>query len=99
MLGLLYRMFILITTNLTRNIDRTLTGSDPDEDGIMTEENHGMLLCETHLLRARATLVLPKAVQREFVEDLDDLLDVKAGVGRQVNVLRRIEWAYSRWLQ
>jgi nuclear-control-of-ATPase protein 2 len=52
-----------------------------------------------HLLRQRATQVLPKNVQREFLEDLDDLLDVKGAVARQVNALRRIEWAYAKWLQ
>lgn len=82
-----------------RNIDRTLTSSDLDEDGIISEENHGFLLCDAHLLRQRATQVLPRNVQREFLEDLDDLLDVKAGVGRQINALRRIEWAYAKWLQ
>jgi nuclear-control-of-ATPase protein 2 len=89
----------MLITNSDRNIDRTLTSSDPDDDGVISEEQHGVLLCEAHLLRQRATSVLPRTIQREFLEDLDDLLDVKAGVARQVNVLRRIEWAYSRWLQ
>ncbi|KAJ9502306.1 Nuclear control of ATPase protein 2 [Exophiala xenobiotica] len=84
---------------LVRNIDRTLTNSDLDEDGIISEENHGILLCETHLLRQRAIVVLPRNTQREFLQDLDDLLDIKSGVGRQINVLRRIEWAYSKWLR
>jgi nuclear-control-of-ATPase protein 2 len=82
-----------------RNIDRTLTNSDLDEDGIISEENHGILLCETHLLRQRAMVVLPRNTQREFLQDLDDLLDIKSGVGRQINVLRRIEWAYAKWLR
>jgi nuclear-control-of-ATPase protein 2 len=82
-----------------RNIDRTLTNSELDGDSIISEENHGLLLCEVHLLRQRATQVLPKNVQREFLEDLDDLLDVKGAVARQVNALRRIEWAYAKWLQ
>ncbi|EXJ91248.1 hypothetical protein A1O1_04358 [Capronia coronata CBS 617.96] len=84
---------------LIRNIDRTLTNSELDEDGIISEENHGLLLCEAHLLRQRATAVLPKNIQREFLEDLDDLLDIKAGVHRQINVLRRLEWAYAKWLR
>ncbi|EXJ92867.1 hypothetical protein A1O3_01421 [Capronia epimyces CBS 606.96] len=84
---------------LIRNIDRTLTSSDLDDDGIISEENHGLLLCEAHLLRQRATLVLPRSIQREFLEDLDDLLDVKAGVHRQINALRRLEWAYAKWLR
>jgi len=88
------------TIRLIRNIDRTLTSSDIDNDeGIISEENHGLLLCETHLLRRRATLVLPRNIMREFLEDLDDLLDVKQGINRQVQVLRRIEWVYAKWLQ
>ncbi|OAP60246.1 hypothetical protein AYL99_05248 [Fonsecaea erecta] len=87
------------TIRLIRNIDRTLTSSDLDIDqGIISEENHGFLLCETHLLRQRAAQVLPRSVWREFLEDLDDLLDVKQGVNRQMQVVRRIEWAYAKWL-
>ena len=85
---------------MNRNIDRTLTSSDIDNDeGIISEENHGLLLCEAHLLRQRASQVLPRNIMREFLEDLDDLLDVKQGVQRQVQVLRRIEWVYAKWLQ
>lgn len=91
---------VTICTNRNlRNIDRTLTNSDVDEDGIISEENHGVLLCETHLLRQRAAAVLPGNVKREFLQDLNDLLDIKSGVGRQINVLRRIEWAYAKWLR
>ncbi|KAJ4523666.1 Nuclear control of ATPase protein 2 [Exophiala dermatitidis] len=84
---------------LIRNIDRTLTSAELDDDGIISEEHHGLLLCEAHLLRQRATAVLPRNIQREFLEDLEDLLDIKAGVHRQINVLRRLEWAYAKWLR
>ncbi|KAJ9609635.1 Nuclear control of ATPase protein 2 [Cladophialophora chaetospira] len=84
---------------LIRNIDRTLTSLDADQDGIISEESHGLLLCEVHLLRQRALQVLPKNVTREFLEDLDDLLDVKQGVDRQIQVLRRVEWTYAKWLR
>jgi nuclear control of ATPase protein 2 len=84
---------------LNRNIDRTLTSEIDNEDGIMSEEHHGLLLCEVHLLRQRATTVLPRNIVREFLEDLDDLLDVRQGINRQVQVLRRIEWAYAKWLR
>ncbi|EXJ68771.1 uncharacterized protein A1O5_07702 [Cladophialophora psammophila CBS 110553] len=90
------------TIRLIRNIDRTLTSSDldlMDQGGIISEENHGFLLCQTHLLRQRAAQVLPRSVWREFLEDLGDLLDVKQGVNRQVQVVRRIEWAYAKWLR
>jgi hypothetical protein len=36
---------------------------------------------------------------REFLEDLDDLLDVQQGAHRQIAVLRRIEWCYEKWLR
>ena len=87
------------STHPTRNIDRTLTNSELDSDSIISEENHGLLLCEVHLLRQRVTQILPKKVQREFLEDLDDLLDVKGAVTKQVSALRRIEWAYAKWLR
>lgn len=85
---------------MNRNIDRELTSSEADsEDGIISEEHHGLLLCEVHLLRQRASHVLPRNITREFLEDLDDLLDVKQGVNKQIQVLRRIEWAYAKWLR
>ncbi|KIW91557.1 uncharacterized protein Z519_07524 [Cladophialophora bantiana CBS 173.52] len=90
------------TIRLIRNIDRTLTSSDldlMDQGGIISEENHGFLLCQTHLLRQRAAQVLPRSVWREFLEDLGDLLDVRQGVNRQIQVVRRIEWAYAKWLR
>ncbi|EXJ58224.1 hypothetical protein A1O7_05649 [Cladophialophora yegresii CBS 114405] len=85
---------------LIRNIDRTLTSTELDnEEGIISEEHHGLLLCEVHLLRQRVSQVLPRNVMRDFLEDLDDLLDVKQGVNRQVQALRRIEWVYAKWLR
>ncbi len=82
-----------------RNIDRTLTSSDVDEQGIIPEESHGLLLCEVHLLRQRAISFLPRNITREFLEDLDDLVDVRLGVDRQIQALRRVEWVYAKWLR
>ena len=82
-----------------RNIDRTLTLSDVDENGIISEESHGLLLCEVLLLRQRALQFLPKNITREFLEDLDDLIDVRQGVDRQIQALRRVEWVYAKWLR
>jgi len=77
-----------------------LTLSDIDNDeGIISEEHHGLLLCEVHLLRQRASQILPRHIMREFLEDLNDLLDVKQGVNRQIQVLRRVEWVYVKWLR
>lgn len=46
----------------------------------------------------RAKFALPKSRLHEFREDMNELLDVSQGVDRQFRVVRRMQWAYSRWL-
>lgn len=46
----------------------------------------------------RAKFALPKNRLHEFREDMNELLDVSQGVDRQFRVVRRMQWAYSRWL-
>lgn len=87
------------TVRLLRNIDRTLTSCTPTESGILSYKDHGLLLCEGHVLRQRAAKVLPGNVQREFIEDFNDLMDIRIGIERQLKVLERIQWAYSKWLR
>jgi nuclear-control-of-ATPase protein 2 len=87
------------TIRLLRNIDRTLNNSSPTNDGMLSYKDHGLLLCEVQLLRERATAVLPGNVLREFVEDVNDLIDIRNGVKKQVRVVERIQWAYSKWLR
>jgi nuclear control of ATPase protein 2 len=87
------------TVRVLRNIDRTLTTSTPTNNGMLSYKDHGLLLCEGHVLRQRAAQVLPGNVQREFLEDFNDLMDIRIGIDRQIKVLERIQWAYSRWLR
>jgi nuclear control of ATPase protein 2 len=87
------------TVRLLRNIDRTLTSCTPTENGILSYKDHGLLLCEGNVLRQRALKALPGSVQREFMEDFDDLMDIRTGIERQIKVLERIQWAYSKWLR
>lgn len=82
-----------------RNIDRTLNMSSPTESGLLSYRDHGLLLCEVHVLRQRAVSLLPGNVQREFLEDIDDLLDIRVGIDRQIKVVERIQRAYAKWLQ
>ena len=82
-----------------RNIDRTLNNSSPTNDGMLSYKDHGLLLCEVQLLRERAAAVLPGNVLREFVQDVNDLIDIRNGVKKQVKVVERIQWAYSKWLR
>jgi nuclear control of ATPase protein 2 len=64
---------------------------------MLSYKDHGLLLCEIHVLRQRAALVLPGNVQREFLEDIDDLIDIRIGVERQIKVVNRIRWTYAKW--
>jgi nuclear control of ATPase protein 2 len=66
---------------------------------LLSYKDHGLLLCEVHVLRKRAAQVLPGSVQREFLEDINDLMDIRIGIDRQIRVLERMRWAYSKWLK
>ena len=50
------------------------------------------------MLRQTAQQVLPGQVNAEFLEELNDLTDLRTGIERQNRVVDRIRWAYSRWL-
>jgi len=82
-----------------RNIDRILTGSTPTENGMLSYSDHGMLLCEVHILRQKAQHVLPGEIFQDLLEEVNDLADLRTGVHRQTGVVERIRWAYSKWLQ
>ena len=81
-----------------RNIDRIFTGSTPTDNGILSYKDHGMLLCEVHILRQNASRVLPGDIFDEFLEEVNDLVDLRTGVDRQIRVVERVRWAYSKWL-
>ncbi|TQS34098.1 hypothetical protein Golomagni_05531, partial [Golovinomyces magnicellulatus] len=80
-----------------RNCDRILSEARPTDDGILPYKDHGLLLCEVHVLRNLASKMLPKQVEKEFLEDIDDLANLK-GIPVQAKALDRIRWAYGRWL-
>lgn len=81
-----------------RNIDRILTTSTPSPNGILSYKDHGLLLCEVHVLRSRAAKLFPGEVEREFFEDVNELGDISIGIERQLKVVQRIRWAYGKWL-
>ena len=82
-----------------RNIDRILSAATPANNGMLSYKEHGLLLCEVHILRQRARKVLPGEIYNEFLEEINDLVDLRTGVDRQVRVVERIRWAYAKWLQ
>ncbi|KFY04903.1 hypothetical protein O988_00427 [Pseudogymnoascus sp. VKM F-3808] len=81
-----------------RHIDRILTTSTPSPSGILSYKDHGLLLCEVHVLRSRAAKLFPGEVEREFFEDVSELGDISIGIERQLKVVQRIRWAYGKWL-
>jgi nuclear-control-of-ATPase protein 2 len=83
---------------ILRNIDRILAGARPTEAGEMSYKDHGLLLCEVHLLRQAASGILPRRIFNEFLVEIKELVDVRSGLDRQQKVVERTRWAYSKWL-
>lgn len=82
---------------LLRNIDRLLSSSTSN-NGMLIYKDHGMLLCQVHILRQRAHRILPGDIYNEFMEDINELSSLHTGIERQIHVVERIRWAYSQWL-
>lgn len=87
------------TVRILRNIDRTLTLATPTQNNVLSYKDHGLLLCEVHLLRKRAHKLFPGEIEREFLEDVGDLCNINSGIQQQLKVLERIRWGYSKWLR
>ncbi|KAL0265299.1 Nuclear control of ATPase protein 2 [Diplodia seriata] len=81
-----------------RNIDRILTNAQPTKYGELFYKDHGLLLCEVHVLRQLASRVLPGRAFHDFLEELEDLVDIRTGVAKQRKVVKRMRWAYAKWL-
>lgn len=80
-----------------RKVDKILTASkaicgDVQDGGRLNYKEHGLLLCEVHVLRQNASKVLSREILGEFNADLEDLVDVGSGVKSQLRVLDRIRW-------
>jgi nuclear control of ATPase protein 2 len=87
------------TLHVLRNIDRILTLAVPTENSLLSYKDHGLLLCEVHVLRERARKLFPGEIKREFLEDVSDLCNINSGIATQLKVLERIRWGYSKWLR
>jgi nuclear control of ATPase protein 2 len=80
-----------------RRIDRILSDATPTQNNLITYKDHGLLVCEVHVLRQLAHGLLPGDVEKEFIEDLEELANLK-GIQVQLRALERIRWAYAEWL-
>ncbi|KAI5463239.1 ATP synthase regulation protein NCA2-domain-containing protein [Mariannaea sp. PMI_226] len=81
-----------------RNIDRIISEARPTESNLLSYKDHGLLLCEVHVLRNLVDRLMPRDIGREFLEDLADLSNMK-GIQLQAKALDRIRWAYAKWLK
>jgi nuclear-control-of-ATPase protein 2 len=82
-----------------RNIDRILTLATPTQNNLLSYKDHGLLLCEVHVLRKCAHRLFPGEIEREFLEDVGDLCNINSGIQAQLKVLGRIRWGYAKWLK
>jgi nuclear-control-of-ATPase protein 2 len=82
-----------------RNIDRILTLATPTQNNLLSYKDHGLLLCEVHVLRKCAHRLFPGEIEREFLEDVGDLCNINSGIQAQLKVLERIRWGYAKWLR
>ncbi|KAK4908158.1 Nuclear control of ATPase protein 2, partial [Elasticomyces elasticus] len=71
---------------------RGLRQSQQKGDTIRLLRNINRTLSNMHVLRQRAAAVIPSNLQREFVEDIGDLMDTRQGVRKQLHVIERIQW-------
>ncbi|KAJ8123530.1 hypothetical protein ONZ43_g545 [Nemania bipapillata] len=81
-----------------RNIDRIFSEAAPTQTNVLPYKDHGFLICEVHVLRSLAQHLLPPDIEKDFLEDLNDLANLR-GVQSQQRALDRIRWAYAKWLR
>ncbi|KAI4153725.1 MAG: hypothetical protein LQ340_002148 [Diploschistes diacapsis] len=86
-------------SRVLRNIDRVLTLSRPTPNHTIPYKDRGLLLCEVHVLRQIGQAALPIGVRRDFLEDLNDLVESRTGVSGQLRIVERIRWAYGKYIQ
>jgi len=81
------------SVRVLRKINRILSEAIPREQKHLSYKDHGLLVCEVHVLRTLSKGALPSDVEKEFVEDLGDLANLKS-VQAQIRTVDRIRWAY-----
>lgn len=82
------------SVRVLRNINRILSDAVPREEKLpLSYQDHGLVVCEVHVLRSLSRGVLPSDIEKEFVEDLADLVNLRS-VDAQIRTVDRIRWAY-----
>ncbi|EFX02912.1 nuclear control of ATP synthase 2 protein [Grosmannia clavigera kw1407] len=84
-----------------RNIDRIFCDATTDPatlNGILSYKHRGLLVCEVHVLRSVTQRLFPGDVEKEFLEDVDEMLNAKT-VEKQRQALERVRWVYAKYLR
>ncbi|KAL5356186.1 ATP synthase regulation protein NCA2-domain-containing protein [Aspergillus floccosus] len=81
-----------------RRVHRTLTQPPAPVDGVLTYKSQGLLICESETMLRKAQTVLKGADFRAFRQDVSDLIN-GSDVRRQLSVVERLGWTYSKWMQ
>ncbi|KAK3943831.1 ATP synthase regulation protein NCA2-domain-containing protein [Diplogelasinospora grovesii] len=82
------------TIRVLRRIDKILSEAKPTQNNVIPYKDHGLLVCEVHELRSLAHGMLPAPIEKEFIQDLDDLANLR-GIQIQMRAVDRIRWAYA----
>jgi nuclear-control-of-ATPase protein 2 len=61
---------------------------------VISFKDSGRLICEAESLLQKVKPMLGAMQYREFREDIQDLLDVRSGVEKQLRVVERMRWTY-----
>ncbi|KAF3910492.1 hypothetical protein ABW20_dc0110591 [Dactylellina cionopaga] len=86
---------------ILRHVDRILSTSAAyraaegrgELSSTLTFKEHGLLLCEIHVLRELAGYALPRGVvMKEFLEDVEEMGSIRNGVRAQRGVVERVRW-------
>lgn len=80
------------SVRVLRKISRILSAI-PSDQKHLSYKNHGLLVCEVHVLRTLSKGALPSDIEKELVEDLSDLANLK-NLQTQIRTVDRIRWAY-----
>ncbi|KAE8365655.1 ATP synthase regulation protein NCA2-domain-containing protein [Aspergillus caelatus] len=81
-----------------RAAHRTLISPTPAPTDVLAYRDHGLLICDAEVLLQKAEALLSGAELRAFREDVADLINQKMVV-RQLEIVGRLGWAYSKWMQ
>ena len=83
---------------LGRAAHRTLISPTPAPTDVLAYRDHGLLICDAEVLLQKAEALLSGAELRAFREDVADLINQKLVV-RQLEIVGRMGWVYSKWMQ